>query len=185
MTYITVAGIKRSGSTWLANAIKTIYEQAGYRVWMGEHRPDLGLHHPNGKLAQDGFPDYDIVINKVHPYFEVVKRQSDFIILSYRDLLEIMHSWERFRDSTQPAARMMIRDWCTWYYQWLPHADFEMQYKMLEDQKGGIIESLIFLFGLVDVDGEVVEKELEALKPPTDKEYDPETLMFSNHITSR
>jgi len=47
------------------------------------------------------------------------------------------------------------------------------------------IEIILRKFGYTDIDPDEILQEFLAIKPPQEGEYDPKTMLFDNHITSK
>lgn len=170
--YVMISGIKRSGSTWQANAVRLLYEEAGRSVWIGEEYKGL---------AQD-----EVTINKIHPFHKHLAERADIVLTSWRSIFEIIDSWKRFK-GLQPS-RSVIDMWLTWLLTWNQYSDHMMLYPALQSETSRR-EEVMTLAEVLDLDLTVgqlmnVFDKLEKLEPPSDKEYDPDTLLFKNHITS-
>lgn len=171
--YIMISGIKRSGSTWQANAVKTLYERWGYSVWMGEE--------------YEGEVQAEVTINKVHPYIEKLADAADVILTSYRPIQEIRESWRRFRG--QPPGPDKLENWIRWIVQWNLRADHMMHFETLYTRvdKVSELQQLSVILPKIQPDPDAVHdayEKLESLSPPDEEYYDENTLMFHNHITS-
>lgn len=175
-TYITIAGIKRSGSTWQANMVKFISQLADKEVWLGEE--------------YDATAQAEVTINKIHPFIPSIAERSDYVFTSFRDIREVSASWERFR-GRRPSSEKMAK-WVEWLAKWNMYSDHMMLFGALRGStsKAEVIQRtaamLPFEYGelsLVDVSHEVLGM-LDNIQPPEDKYYDEETCMFTNHITS-
>lgn len=159
---------------------------------MEGHRPDFPIR-PNKHYTSEEFPSIDIIINKIYPFIPQVAERSAYVLSSYRDLGEILSSWNRFQG---PLSQDLLHSWTLWYYQWKPYVMYEMQYPDLVHAKRKIIIQLYTLLvpsiqarqkGPQKTQGVTIDFVLERLRtevvPPTDKDYDPKTLLFKNHIT--
>lgn len=171
--YIMIAGMKRTGSTWQANAVRLLYEQQGYPVWIGEEY--------EGK-AQD-----KVTINKVHPYHEKLACAADVILTSYRPLSEVRKSWKRFRGKYPGPEK--LENWAEWLAKWNLQADHMMEFEVLRSMgtKLSELKRLCVVLPEIQPDPDEVQdvyQELESLSPPEEEYYDDNTLMFHNHITS-
>lgn len=164
---IVIAGIKRSGSTWMYNAVRLILKHAGYSVAGG------GEQHfdPNCEA------DYQIV--KVHPFRPELARAADYVFISDRDYDEIRVSWKGF--SGEVLTDVKLKSWIKWLCQWREYSCYEMWYF---DMAIDPMECLSTIHRKLFGDPVDILTELEAIRPPTDADYDPETLLFKNHITS-
>lgn len=179
--YIAIAGIKRSGSTWQANAVRLYCERQGLKVWMGEDK--LGLE-------KEG---YDVTISKLHPYEPIVAERADFVFTSYRSPRGIIESWKRFKGENLNWGTLDA--WLWWLMKWQEKTSYCMPYSMLTQEAGKVvalreIDNVLAnpISEMLDEDTPMISlkelrKAVDAVKPPTDKDYDPETCLFKNHIT--
>ena len=173
--YITVAGIKRSGTTWLANLIRIICEERGLSVWMGEH---YSLEEKEG---------FDVTLNKIHPYNDPIARRSDFVFTSWRPLYGIRKSWRRF--SGKDLKMIETEQWLTWILLWQMHTNYLMPYTAIKENPLQVVADICaILFNeegtTVALGEQVLERMEKEVVPPKDKLYDPKTCLFHNHITS-
>ena len=164
---IVIAGIKRSGSTWLYNAVRLCLLHAGKTVHIAG----------DGQFFQaDCKADYQIV--KKHPFDKQLADAADYVFTSDRDDEGIRASWERFSGEVLTDEKLAM--WRKWLDQWKPYSTGDMQFYDVCNLK-----VVIDLAKILDVDlHSNVIREIDAVRPPTDKDYDPETLLFKNHITS-
>ena len=166
---IIIAGIKRSGSTWLYNAVRLCLLNAGYTV----HIAGDGQYY-----EKDCKADYQII--KTHPFRQWMADEADFVFTSDRDDEGIRASWQRF--DGRMLSDGLLAKWRRWLDQWRVHTDYDMQYDIMVDFPADCVMSVHgVLFGFP----RNTLMQLRATKPPTDKDYDPVTLLFRNHITSK
>jgi len=174
---IIIAGIKRSGSTWVYNAVRLCLEHAGYSV----HIAGDGQYY-----QKDCKADYQII--KVHPFHQWMADEADFVFTSDRDDDGIRASWQKF--DGRMLSDGLLEKWNRWLRSWNEYSCREMCYEdFIED--GPFDEVFTIWWHLfpkrrdeADTTASKVVNKLNAIKPPTDKDYDPVTLLFSNHITS-
>ncbi len=168
---IVIAGIKRSGSTWMYNAVRLILKHAGYSVAGG------GEQHfdPNCEA------DYQII--KVHPFRPELAKAASYVFTSDRDDEGIRASWQRF--SGEVLTDEKLATWRGWLKQWDEHTRCSMLFDELrnETQRRIVMKELAEIL-LLHMTLALVRRDLDNLAPPTDADYDPETLLFKNHITS-
>ncbi len=179
---IVIAGIKRSGSTWMYNAVRLCLEHAGYSVHIAG----------DGQFYQDDCKaDYQII--KVHPFVQWMADRADYVFTSDRDDEGIRESWKRFRgeELTEPK----LQTWRVWLDKWNQvryikrhdYGDTHMHYASLSRNKGRVVGGICSVLGIRLSEcafGSLIDS-LEQIEPPNDKDYDPVTLLFSNHITSQ
>lgn len=173
--YITIAGIKRSGSTWQANLIRIICEEHNLTTWMGE------------LYSIDEVPGFDVTINKIHPFNAEIAERSDFVFTSWRPLRAIRRSWWRFQH--EDLSPQLEEQWLTSIMLWQMSSNYLMPFKAIEtDPQQVLVDINHIIFGL-DTMQPFADRILERMRlevvPPTDKMYDPKTCLFHNHITSK
>jgi len=172
---IIIAGIKRSRSTWMYNAVRLCLEHAGCSV----HIAGDGQYY-----EKDCETDYQII--KVHPFHQWMADEADFVFTSNRDDEGIRGSWKRFKGEELTDAK--LRMWQGWLQRWREYSCYHMEWNVFLDRPGIVItdiwRAMLYpehdTFSLSDVWNAIAD-----CTPPTDKDYDPVTLLFSNHITSQ
>lgn len=172
--YIMIAGMKRSGSTWQANAVRLLCEKAygEDNVWIGEEY--------NAKKQAP------CTINKVHPYRKDLANVADYVLTSVRDFPDAAESFKRFKGHP-PSSELMHR-WVQWLLRWNLHAQHMMDFEVLVSPRARKREvfKLAHVLDLKDhlrfSDKQKSFEELEDLEPP-EEGHDDRTLMFHNHIT--
>jgi hypothetical protein len=155
------------------NAVRLILQEAGYSVHGGGEQ-----HFDPGCAA-----DYQLI--KVHPYRPQLAQAADYVFTSDRDDEGIRASWERF--SGEILTDEKLQTWRGWLVDWNRHACFSMRFAQLSGLwRGFLIEDMCQSMGIpVDIGKEVeILKLMREIKPPTDKDYDPVTFLFRNHITT-
>lgn len=171
---VVIAGIKRSGSTWLYNAVRLSILHAGRTVYIAG---DGNNYDPRCKA--------DFQIMKRHPYDPVLVDAADYIFTSDRDDDGIRESLKRAFDTelTDHRLKRMRND----LRRWRKRTDFHAEYDDILNNKQKIIKGVSQALGLAFSPEDVSEvlRQLEATKPPTDRNYDEVTFYFKNHITSR
>jgi len=165
MNLIVIAGIKRSGSTWLFNAVRLMCEKKGSVYYDGAYREGV---------------DVDYYIMKKHPFKLQLAQRADVILTSDRDRDEIRASLCRFYGVKGMKMNGMIRA----LKEWNQHSSYCMQYEeMIKDKRKVLMDIKRALRFDNRVDINQIELELEDIQPPIDKDYDPKTFLFKNHIT--
>lgn len=170
---IVIAGIYRSGSTWMFNAVRGILEAAGIRY----------ATINSWKLELSIVPDcWEYSITKVRGYDTLLANSADFVFTSYRSIADVRASLVRFRGE-QVANSLMPTAHENWS-KWRKISRYDMKYSVMVANPEIPIACIARELGLaVDCTG-VVEWMKTNCVPPTDKDYDPVTLLFRNHITS-
>ncbi len=173
--YITIAGIKRSGTTWQANLVRILCEEHGLRPWMGEH------YSLNEK------EDFDVTINKIHPYVSEIAERSDFVFISWRELREIKASWERFSGNVLKPNEE--ETWLQWSMLWALHANYMMPFAAIERAPEVVVADINRILFQEEIDtllsAKVMGRMEREVVPPTEVEYDPVTCLFRDHITTK
>mgnify|MGYP007028077972 CR=1 FL=1 len=169
MRIIVVAGFYRTGSTWLFNAVKTTIREAGYST-----------------AQQGAFAEFDeeadFGIYKVHGYHHPTRVRADAIFVSHRPMADCLASFERFyKQPLDDASRVTISQASEL---WKRFADRTFHFDGILKQKQKVIEDIKTTLSL-EVDTSQVLAKLAEIKPPTDKNYDPESFYFARHITSK
>lgn len=156
---VGVCGIKRSGSTAQYNMVRLILETQGEVNTTGD-----------SFLFVEGVNLY-----KTHVFNRSVFDKSDYIFTTDRDRVEILKSLERFHTGDIKPMSRMVRDLEQWQRKSF-HQDFE---DIVNNPKMCIKEIANHLGIKVDVND--IFTKFKAIKP--EKEYNPKTMLFPNHIT--
>lgn len=191
MKLIVIAGMYRSGSTLLFNMARLIVEQAGKTAYCcGLH--DYDVH------GSEGCVDYHIV--KAHKFDQELADRADFIYMSFRPVDEIIDSLGRWLEREpdmkvfKHIEELIVKfDHERNHEKWLMHFhdsgilgfNYSLEYiSTMKQPTIDLIWSQIFKPEMVNLDFLMTEKIIDQLpKPPTDKNYDPETMLFKHHIS--
>lgn len=171
--YIMIAGMKRTGSTWQANAVRLLYEEvySPEEVWVGEE--------------YEGVPQNRVTINKIHPYIENLATKATYVLTSYRNLWEVRASWKRFT-GRYPTPEQFKR-WINSLVMWNLHADHMTHFRILGNPEREKKEIMALAWTLdIDFTEDMireVHQGLNNISPPKEKDYDKRTLMFKGHLT--
>lgn len=173
---VVVAGLYRSGSTFMYNAVRVLYKHAGHDVWGGGTA---------AFVTTDG-TESDVYVVKEHRWIEELAGYADVILTSTRPLKDAYESMNRFKRGavTWPETRA----WVGWLGQWRPLAAYNMKYEWLAKDGGPytVVSDIASVLGLENVNRRHVLRDLRSeMAPPKTKEKDPTTLVFANHYTSR
>jgi hypothetical protein len=183
MNRIIIAGLYRSGSTWQFNAIRIILKQAG--IVFNQYN----IYQPELSLINEG-AQYEICKLHKFGYFALLNRAGIdklYIITSVRRFDEALNSYKRCFPKEYATNISISPNW--WnealadYLRWRLLSNYDMSYDQLTNNKLQVILNLIMVLNFSNVDPHTVLSELETLLPPTDKEYDPVTCYFRNHIS--
>lgn len=171
---ILSAGMQRSGSTWLYNALRMLLTQAGVRDigcgWIGDF---------------ESFKNHDTVIVKTHAFSEKAASAAALIVYSYRDVRDAVASMKRKFKATpnlELATQLIEQDAL-----WRKHAAFVMRYEDFLAAPEKIVEGLAARIGVKGVDAAQLVQALGGLSYEGGKAqngvYDRENLLHQGHIT--
>ena len=177
---ILIAGIYRSGSTWLYNAVRFLTEEAG--------------HSTQGTFALwERSDDYEYHVIKTHyPYsYERLRMKPDIIITSVRNREGIINSMKaqrkkgldpRFKNAGQYEQIDMYFEWLDYWRKEEGHI-YEMDFEDLENKR--IMKILYELDSVLGLDLDAfqlsnVELRLAEMKAPLNG-FDHETLLTPTH----
>lgn len=159
---VVIAGIKRSGSTAQFNMVRLILEKAFSEVHVTGNPKDLKA---------------PCTIVKIHTFDKTLFEKADHVFTTSRDLVEIQESLSRFNRPNSRNMRQMMNALKKWRKKSL-----HMHYKEITNSPLYCINRIAHTFDF-KIDSSEILKEFEAIKPPTDKDYDARTMLFCNHIT--
>lgn len=167
---IACAGMRRSGSTWLANCIRLICEQHGsVCFWFGVERPDK--------------PPADYELQKVHKFSMDVAETADLIVTSHRDVRDVCASMMR-RNLWKKRDKLLdklVATICKEYQQWQAVSQFDMQYESMVHSPTLMVSRVSSLLGLACIPS-YVAAALADMKAP-EEGIDPTTQMNTMHRT--
>jgi len=178
MIYVC-AGMYRSGSTWLYNAVRLILQNANV--------PDLaaGLISDKEQLLK-----HKNSVIKTHNFEpDLVKRES-LVLTSHRDLRDIAGSLVRKFNSDLPIKQ--LRETVESHAQWAPIAAYDLRYEDLLSDKPGQIKKLAQALRLpataqaqlrYESISEAIDNEQFADGRATAQRYDSVNLLHAGHIT--
>lgn len=166
---IVCAGMHRSGSTWLYNAVRLIIASQGLPVY--------GCFSSNYR-QDDGRP---VHVVKTHAFSPGLKGLADCIFTTRRDLRDVAASAVRMqlcRHDPSHVVEYLIRIVEQDYVPWMQFSDFELPYEEMVRDETHFIEVLGLFLGAT-VSGEDIRGRIEALGPGA------ESLLHEGHITRR
>ena len=178
MIYIC-AGMPRSGSTWLFNAVRVLLKHGG--------APDLA----GGYVGQmDELLTHGTSIVKLHPFHPGLAAKADVVLTSHRDLRDIAASMQRHYQKKYSAADM--NDWVKDQVKWTQYAAYDLHYEnMLTDKLTEVrkiaavlkfspqtLAKLSYDAILDEIDGAKFKKKFAK-----DVAYDAENRLHEGHIT--
>lgn len=163
---ILVAGIKRSGSTWMYNAVRLILKHAG--------KP----HYATNRRNYDSSRKEPYHVLKIHKFSPEFADAAWKIFTSFRQIDEIKDSFKAFRGRELSDVDMsqMINDLLRYQAKSCYLLDYPDINNNPYDAVSQMAESLE-----VNVPLEPVLAELADLSPPMDRDFDDQTLLFRNH----
>ena len=171
---ILSAGMLRSGSTWLYNAMRILLST--------DEEIDLGAG-----WIQDiqEFRHHDTVLVKLHGYEPRLASNSRFTAYSYRDLRDVIASMKRKFDSPPSIAtarQLLVAD-----AKWRDTSQFIMKYEDMISAPHVIAEKLGVAMGLTGITGAEISREITALtydsSESTNSVYNSQNLLHKGHIT--
>ena len=174
---IVIAGIKRSASTWMFNAVRLCLLHAGRTVRGGGR-----------EVYSDPGSGYEYGICKTHPFEREIADNADWIFTTDRDDMGIRYSLKRCFGSSLTDHRLSrMRDnlnaWkrrCGKVGCYHAHFDF-----IITDPTSVVADvARILELGFKDADVMAVCKALDAIRPP-EEGHDAETLLFPGHISEK
>jgi hypothetical protein len=171
------AGMPRSGSTWLYNAL---------RLLLAQRFPAPGALACGwvGDIAR--IPaDASCRLVKIHEWNAPLAAEAGFVTWSYRDLRDAMASQHRkFGGAlTLPFADYLLRQDA----RWMARADHVMRYEAMLADPVQELARLAAALGLHDVDLPALRRTLDALsydsEGPRNAAYHELTLLHRGHVT--
>lgn len=174
---IIAAGMPRSGSTWLYNAIRLVLVSSPFIKdnfscgWIGDWRD----------IAKK---EYMLV--KVHEFENEMANEAEFIIYSYRDIRDAMaSSLRKFGKipSIEYADHLILM-----HEKWINVANTIISYDNILTEKLNIISELAHLFGVHLANPSTIVKDIETLSYESNGTrnhiYHNVNLFHKNHITN-
>ena len=171
---IVIAGAYRSGTTWMFNAVRLLMQEA-----------DMTIEASGWIRGWDGkMPDVDVWIVKDHKFFDDLAEIADVVLTSVREWEDATESWYRFKGVRLETWQIAMRKKNLIMWQDTKAHRYCMPYELLvKDPERAFADIRLCVPAKVE-HAKLAWPKLQELKPPTDKDYDPETMMFRNHITA-
>ncbi|HEY3913750.1 MAG TPA: hypothetical protein VGN61_04615 [Verrucomicrobiae bacterium] len=178
MIYVC-AGMYRSGSTWLYNAVRLILRDAKV--------PDLeaGWITDKEKLL-----NHKNSVIKTHNFEPDLANRKALVLTSHRDLRDIAGSLVRKFKSELPIKQ--LHETVESHAQWAPIAVYDLRYEDLLTDKPAQLRNLAQALQLpaatraqlsYESISEAIDKEQFAEGRATSQRYDPVNLLHEGHIT--
>jgi len=154
---IVVAGMKRSGTTWIFNVVRLA--MPGYLICRDYHNVPAG----------------DVIL-KTHWWTPALRGRARLVFSSWRDPEEVRESLIRFTGEEPPMSKLLKH-----YRRWDEEANFRMDYRDLIGDPVGVVAEILDVLGS-DRNPGAVAAEVAALEPPVSG-VDPTTLYHAGHFT--
>ncbi len=176
-TLILAAGMPRSGSTWLYNAVRLLIENT----------PSMANQFSCGWIGDwEKIPKRKFMLIKVHEYNQQLVDDSSFVLYSYRDLRDAMASAYRkfgLEPSMEVADRFLDDD-----RMWTEVSSYVMHYETMLHAKEEIIKRLISVLKLNDSDPTKIITDIQLLHydSPGEKDinHNMTNLFHKRHATT-
>lgn len=169
---VAIAGVPRSGTTWLYNAVRLIHDRAArpiYGAWCADYDPrTLASTH----------------LIKVHKP-EQLHAQPEIIFATNRDVAESLASLVRmgWLADEETAIKNAATNHERLRLYWEERADYVAQYQEVTKQPLKVIEGLCSRLGILleNSISEEIAHELAVMQSPKSGNYDPVTLLHPGH----
>lgn len=149
---ILAAGMVRSGSTWVYNALRLILSSC----------PEV-----RGDFSCGWWGEWKYVIPKrymlmkIHEFDRKFIDKATLVVYSFRDIRDVMASSLRkfgYIQSIEDADYLV-----NLHEQWMSVADFVISYESILSQKREVIDALAGILGVYDIDPTKVERQIDSL----------------------
>ncbi len=172
---VLIAGIPRSGSTWMFNVVRLLLQK-------------------QGQLTSGWIEDFDTTqlpqtttLIKIHEFDNSLSQQADFIFTSRRHLVEIAASITRMGWTTHNLQTIQFLESILSQHQnWASLSHYEMDYQnMVNDHAAEIINIAATLGIAVDQEeSQHIAKTISKLQHhgPAGT-YNPDSLLHHNHVS--
>jgi Sulfotransferase domain len=170
------AGMPRSGSTWLFNAIRLILRQR---------------NHETGDLASCWIADLSKLpmtsqrLVKLHNYHADLSDKAEFVAYSYRDIRDALASSFR-KFGTQPTLDLADH-YISQHQLWIARADYVMRYEHMQEDPKRELDRIAEALGVEGIDATQIDSELNSLSYESmghkNGTYNEVTLFHHGHIT--
>jgi hypothetical protein len=168
---IVIGSYYRTGSTWLFNAVRTIFEDDGCSITI----------HGDCNVI-----DYstDVCIHKVHGYTDQLYAAADVTLTIRRNYADADASFARA--FSKPIDASKRKECIIASEKWKQVADLVFEMDMIKSDPALIISRIMHLLDLQCTDERIADitQRVMAIKPNPKLIQDPQTLYFSKHITS-
>ena len=168
---IVIGSYYRTGSTWLYNAVRTIFQDDGCSITV----------HGDCDVVPYST---DVCIHKVHDFSNELYAAADCTLTITREYAAADASFKRaFNHPIDAEKRKQSIDAAE---KWKEFADITFEMQMIESNAAQIISDIMHLIDMKCTDERIADitQRVMAIKPNPKLIQDPETLYFANHITS-
>ena len=150
---IVVAGMRRAGSMWLFNVVRTLCAT----------RADVNA------FVQDRFsykPGVAIPVVKVHKFEQAYLFAADLLITSHRDARDVAASAVMrglCRPTNEAIAQYLLRTIAEEYQNWSAHAQYDMKYEDMQIDRLKVIKKLSELTQCTNIDAAAICRQVDAM----------------------
>ncbi|MGD9200473.1 MAG: sulfotransferase domain-containing protein [Chitinispirillia bacterium] len=173
---IVTAGMPRSGSTWLYNAVRLLLK----------HNSSLDIGA--GWIADfNSFMHHDVVILKIHNYEPQIANNAIRILYSFRDIRDVLASFKRKfggKPSLEQAKMIIEND-----NKWREKALYIMKYEKMMEEQEMTLRKIAHYLGIEIKNGSCkqINRSIKNMSYTEGKlknnTYNIENLLHKNHIT--
>jgi hypothetical protein len=165
---IVVAGLYRSGTTFLFNALR--------RVLALNHGEDF-VYDVGNEYFPISWKPYHLV--KWHQWSPWLAENS-LIVCSHRPLEEVRKSYERV--TGLPVSDKMLDIFQWWYEKWAREAVVDIPYSQIDRRpKEAVLHLLSSVNEPLPCPVEEVVEYVDSLRPNPNLKFDPKTYLWQNH----
>ena len=169
---IVIAGLYRSGSTWLFNVVRLICQQHGtvYSCFGDKYEAYEAMK-------------YDFQVVKVHKFDEIWIKDS-VILTSWRPWREVRKSMIRLRQQGHTGNKtqhIRLVSFIEDLARWNCHNNYMMHFEDIYTRPYGVINDVSAAIGL-ECNTRKIFNKVSKIKPPS-KGVDNKTLLHAGHIT--
>lgn len=170
---ILVAGMPRTGSTWLYNVVRFAYLGTGRTVYGG----GVDDYDPSIKA--------DVHVVKLHDFHADLLMASSIVLSSIRDLRDIAASMVRkgwVRNNPKELRAYLQTAIDTQYRPWVPHSALEVQYSQIVHAPESVVATVLLTLGVFSDPCEIVSDVAKISRVVT-PHMNPSSMFWPGHIT--
>lgn len=175
---ILIAGVPRSGSTWLYNVARMLLERVGpvHGYWIDDYR----------EAGSPPTPDDGTLLIKLHEFEQPLADAADVVLTSRRDLVEIAASADRLGWAKTDDELTAFIDGVVWKHEaWRAVSAYELAFERLARDAESEVLAIAEIIGvqITPADAEAIARQVASQRFDGDKgTYDPRTLLHPRHI---